>query len=184
MKECLYSLNTTPTVGMRRAPIIFIALLATLPFGCASGPRHFSQNKHTYDTAGILVQVKSLAGTGTQEIFYTPQSFNALGQLTGYTDGAGVVTANTYYNNSKRLQRVWVYQGTTNLQDLSYTYDTVSDIKSVSDGVNTSGGASASIGSVSYDDLYRVTSVNSMARGIKSYGYNCYELCLVSRTCG
>jgi len=127
--------------------------------------------QYSYDTAENLIQVKSLAGTGTQEIFYTAQGFNALGQLTGYTDGAGVVTANTYYGNSKRLQRLWAYKGATSLQDLSYTYDTAADVKSISDGVNT-GGASASISSVSYDDLYRVTSLNSTARGVMSYGYN------------
>ncbi len=135
-------------------------------------PGNAATVQYTYDTAGNLVQVKSLAGTGTQEIFYTPQGFNALGQLTGYTDGAGVVTANTYYNNSKRLQRVWAYKGTTNLQDLTYTYDTVSDIKSISDGVYTSW-ASASINNIVYDDLYRVTSLYSTAYGgTKIYGYN------------
>jgi RHS repeat-associated protein len=134
-------------------------------------PGNSATIKYAYDTAGNLIQVKSLAGTGTQETFYTPQSFNALGQLTAYTDGAGVVTTNVYFANSKRLQRVWVVKGTTNFQDLSYTYDTVSDIKSIGDNVYT-GGASASISTVSYDDLYRVTSVNSTARGAKTYGYN------------
>ncbi len=134
-------------------------------------PGNSATIKYAYDTAGNLIQVKSLAGTGTNEIFYTPQSFNALGQLTGYTDGAGVVTTNIYFANSKRLQNVSVKSGTNSLQNLSYTYDTVSDIKSIGDGVYT-GGASAAISSVSYDDLYRVTSVNSTARGIKSYGYN------------
>ena len=135
-------------------------------------PGNAATIQYSYDTAGNLVRVKSLAGTGTQEIFYTPQGFNALGQLTGYTDGAGVVTANTYYNNSKRLQRVGAYKGTTNLQDLTYTYDTVSDIKSIVDGVY-SGNQSASISSVSYDDLYRVTSLYSTAyNGTKIYGYN------------
>jgi RHS repeat-associated protein len=134
-------------------------------------PGNAATIKYTYDTAGNLAQVKSLAGTGTQEIFYTPQSFNPLGQLTGYTDGAGVVTTNIYFANSKRLQRVWVGNGTNNLQDLTYTYDTVSDLKSISDNVYA-GSASASISSISYDDLHRVTSVNSTARGTKTYGYN------------
>ena len=110
-------------------------------------------------------------GTGTQEIFYTPQSFNALGQLSGYTDGAGVLTTNIYFANSKRLQNVSVKSGTNLLQNLSYTYDTVSNIKSINDAVYSSS-ASASISNIVYDDLYRVTSLNSAARGIKTYGYN------------
>jgi hypothetical protein len=57
------------------------------------------------------------------------------------------------------------------LQNLSYTYDTVSDIQSIGDNVY-SNAASATINNVVYDDLYRVTSVNSAARGTKSYGYN------------
>jgi RHS repeat-associated protein len=127
---------------------------------------------YTYDTAGNLVQVKSLAGTGTQEIFYTPVGgFNALGQLLSYTNGNGVLTTNIYFANSKRLQQMMVYKGTTNFQNLSYTYDTVSDLKSISDSVY-SGSASASVSSIAYDDLYRVTSLNSSARGIKGYAYN------------
>jgi RHS repeat-associated protein len=35
-----------------------------------------------------------------------------------------------------------------------------------------SGSASASVSSITYDDLYRVTSLNSTARGVKTYGYN------------
>ena len=99
-------------------------------------------------------------------------NFNEIGQLTAYTDGAGVVTSDNYYPNSKRLRRVWAYDGSTNLQDLSYTYDSMSDVSSIGDNVYT-GSASASVSSISYDDLYRVTSVNSaLARGTKNYGYD------------
>jgi len=127
--------------------------------------------KYGYDTGGNLIQVKSLAGTGTQEILYTPQGgFNALGQLLGYTNGNGVMTTNIYFANSKRLQRVQV-KGASTLQDLAYTYDTISNLKSISDGVY-SNSASASISGIAYDDLYRVTTVNSTARGSKTYAYD------------
>jgi len=127
--------------------------------------------QYSYDTAGNLNQVKSLAGTGTQESFYMPQGFDAQGQLVASIDGTGCITTNIYYSNSKRLQRVWTYRGTTNLQDLSYTYDTVSDLKSISDGVY-SGTASASISNITYDDLYRPTYLTSTARGLKAYAYD------------
>jgi len=59
----------------------------------------------------------------------------------------------------------------TKYQNLNYTYDSASDIQSIYDGVHT-GAASATLSSVTYDDLYRVTSVNSVARGLVFYGYN------------
>ena len=127
--------------------------------------------QYTYDVAGHLSQVASTAGTGTNEIFYTPRSFNAIGQLNGYTNGNGVITTYAYFANSQRLQNLATVLGATNYQNLSYTYDNVSDVSSINDGVY-SGSASASVSSISYDDLYRVTSLNSTARGIKTYGYN------------
>jgi len=127
--------------------------------------------KYSYDTAGHLAQVKSLAGTGTQVIFYTPGAHNALDQLAGYTNGNGVVTAYGYFANSARLQSVTAAKNGTNYQNLTYTYDNASNLKSVSDGVY-SGSASAALGGITYDDLYRVVSLSSTARGAKVYNYD------------
>lgn len=126
---------------------------------------------YSYDTAGHVSQIKSLAGTGTTETFYTPAGFNALNQPTGCTYGNGVVTAYSYYGNSSRLQNITTGLNGTNYQNLGYSYDASSDIASINDGVY-SGAASASVSSITYDDLYRVTSLNSTARGAKTYGYN------------
>ena len=138
--------------------------LLTYPAGVATV-------QYSYDTAGHLSQVKSLSGTGTNETFYTPASFNALNQLSGYANGNGVATTYAYYGNSKRLQNITTGKSGTNCQNLTYTFDSVSDITSVGDGVY-SGTASAAISSVTYDDLYRITSLNSTARGVKNYAYN------------
>lgn len=126
---------------------------------------------YSYDTAGNLNQVRSLAGTGTQEIFYTPSGFNALGQITGYTNGNGVASTYSYFGNSARLQNLTTSVHATNIQNLSYTYDAASDVMSINDSVN-SGTASASLSSVTYDDLYRLVSLNSTARGVKTYAYD------------
>jgi RHS repeat-associated protein len=134
-------------------------------------PNNAATLQYTYDTAGHLSQVRSLAGTGTQEIFYTPQGFNALDQMTGYTGGNGVATAYAYYANSARLQNLTTAFRGTNYQNLSYNYDHVSDVTAISDGVY-SGSASAAQTGLTYDDFYRVTAINSTARGIKTYGYN------------
>jgi RHS repeat-associated protein len=134
-------------------------------------PGNAATIQYTYDTGDNLSQVKSTAGTGTNEIFYTPQGFNALGQLTGYTNGNGVITAYAYYANSKRLTNFTTSFHGTNYQNLNYTYDKVYDVASINDGVY-SGSASASISNVAYDDFYRITSISSTARGTKTYGYN------------
>ena len=126
---------------------------------------------YSYDSVGHLIQVRSLAGTGTQEIFYSSQGFNANGQPIGYTNGNGDATVYNYYTNSGRLHQTWVTNGTNSLQKLSYTYDPASDLNSIADGVYI-GAASSSVSSLSYDSLYRLTSINSAANGLKSYGYD------------
>lgn len=126
---------------------------------------------YVYDNAGNLTQVRSLAGTGTQEFFYGAPKFNALGQLLSYTNGNGDLTTNIYFANSKRLHNVKVIAG-TNVQDLTYTYDNVANLTNIYDGVRF-GTDSASRSSIQYDDLHRLTSFYSVASGTtKSYGYN------------
>jgi len=134
-------------------------------------PGNSATIKYAYDTANHLIQVRSLAGTGTQEIFYSAGTFNALDQLTSYTNGNGVTTAYTFFANSLRLQDLTTSFHGTNYQNLGYNYDRVSNVTNISDGVNT-GTASAALSGVTYDDLYRLVSLNSTARGTKTYAYN------------
>jgi len=134
-------------------------------------PGNAATVQYSYDTAGHLNQVKSIAGTGANETFYTPGGFNALGLLTSYTNGNGVISAYAYYGNSARLRNVTTGTATTNYQNLTYTYDTVSDVKSINDGIY-SGAASAALNNIVYDDLYRLVSLNSTARGVKNYAYD------------
>jgi RHS repeat-associated protein len=127
--------------------------------------------QYTYDTGGNLVKVESLCGTGANEVFYFAQGFNALGQLTGYTNGNGVVTTYSYFTNTKRLQRIQaVKTGIGTHQDLTYTYDKVSNIKSIGDAVYT-GSASAALSSISYDDLHRLTGFTRNGSNL-SFTYN------------
>ncbi|MGN6642882.1 MAG: toxin TcdB middle/N-terminal domain-containing protein, partial [Verrucomicrobiota bacterium] len=113
-----------------------------------------------YDVGGNLSQVKQVGGSGT--VFWSAQGFNAVGQLTGITFGNGVATTFGYYANSKRLQQNLTTKGTINLQNLSYTYDRVSNLKSISDGVY-SNTASAALSSLVYDDLHRLISLTRPA---------------------
>jgi len=122
-----------------------------------------------YDTGANLSQVKQLGGSGTT--YYSATGFNALDQLTGISYGNGVSTVNAYYPNSHRLDSL-VTSKSGNLQSLTYTYDQVSDLLSLSDGVYSST-ASAALTNLAYDDLHRLTSLTRPAISqTVSYGYN------------
>ncbi len=142
-------------------------------------PGSVARIKYSYDTAGHLVRVENLAGTGANEVFYTAQGFNALGQPLGMTYGNGLQTSYTYYANSKRLQRLQTTKpGGGFSQDLAYTFDTLSDIKAITDSVYT-GAASSTIGNLQYDDLHRLT---SYTRGgvLANFSYNAIGNILVN----
>ena len=52
--------------------------------------------------------------------------------------------------------------GDPNVQDITYTFDTVSNIKSITDAAY-SGAQSCSLSNITYDNLYRLTSIYSTA---------------------
>ena len=112
-----------------------------------------------YDIGGNLSKVQQLGGSGTA--FYQATSFTPLDQVAGITYGNGVTATQSYYANSHRLHAVTT---SGSLQSLTYTYDAVSDIASISDGVY-GGASSASISSVSYDDLHRLLSFTRPGTG-------------------
>ena len=102
-----------------------------------------------YDSGANLSQVQQVGGT----TFYQATSFTPLDQLAGITYGNGVTATYSYYGNSKRLQSAVTSGG---LQNLSYTYDQVADILSITDN-DYSGAASAGINAnISYDNLHRL----------------------------
>jgi RHS repeat-associated protein len=101
-----------------------------------------------YDIGANLSEVQQVGGT----TFYHATSFNPLDQLAAVTYGNGLAATYSYYGNSKRLQSAATSGG---LQSLTYTYDQVADILSISDGAY-SGAASAAISGASYDSLHRL----------------------------
>ncbi len=114
-----------------------------------------------FDAGANLSQVKQVGGSNT--IFYAAKGFNAIGRLSGITFGNNVVTTNDYFSNSKRLRKTVTYKtGGTNIQNLTYTFDQASNLKSIADGVYTST-ASASLTNLLYDDLHRLTSLTRPA---------------------
>ncbi|MBI5388209.1 MAG: glycohydrolase toxin TNT-related protein [Verrucomicrobia bacterium] len=124
-----------------------------------------------YHAGFALSQVKQVGGSNT--VYYTARGFDALGQLLGVNFGNGVITTNDYYTNSHRLRKVVTYKsGSTNIQGLTYTYDKVSNLKSIGDGVYSSS-ASAALTNLVYDDLHRLTSLTRSAVGqTATFSYN------------
>jgi RHS repeat-associated protein len=109
---------------------------------------------------------------GANTVFFTARGFNSLGQTLGANFGNSVVTTNDYYASTKRLRKTATFKtGSTNIQDLTYTYDKVSNVKTITDGVY-SGSASATLTGIQYDDLHRLTGLTHPTQGTKSYAYS------------
>jgi RHS repeat-associated protein len=122
--------------------------------------------QYTYDAGGNLSTVKSLSGITLNTTFYTANSFDALGHLTQDTYGNGLVNNYGYYANSARLKQI-----TGTFQNLTYTYDIVSDVAGISDSLFT-GSSSATISTASYDDLHRLIAVTRATGGATNFAYN------------
>lgn len=121
-----------------------------------------------YDSGEHLSQVKLFGGSGTT--FYTARAFDAVNQLLGVSFGNGVLTSNSYYPVSLRLEKLAGTHSATSIQSLSYGYDANGNITNIADGVY-SGTASAAFGKVQYDALNRMISLTNAA-GAFAYGYS------------
>jgi RHS repeat-associated protein len=134
-------------------------------------PGNAATIQYSYDDGGNISRVESLGGTGGPVVFYNANAFDEIGHLINYTDGGGCVTSNSYFPNSKRLARTQAFKGTNALQDIAYTYDMAANVLSVTDNAYVTN-RSASYSSISYDGLYRLTSLNSTARGTSFFSYD------------
>src|SRR5213076_1942516 len=95
-------------------------------------------------------------------------------QLLGINFGNGVTSTYGYFPYSKRLQSVATKQASvaTNFQSLTYTFNQVADLTSITDGIYTSGTNSATLSSISYDNLHRLTSLTRPGPATTSFGYD------------
>jgi RHS repeat-associated protein len=116
----------------------------------------------TYDSGANLSVVKH----STTNI-YSANGFDDVGHLKGILFGNNISTSFDYYSNSKRLKNI----ATSGKQNLTYTYDKVSDVTAISDSINTSGAASATISASTYDGLHRLTGL-TRPTGAVSFTYN------------
>jgi RHS repeat-associated protein len=123
-------------------------------------PNSAATVQYSYDTGANLTKVESLCGTGvgSNEVFYTANGFTALGQVGSITFGNGVTTTYTYGPNSKRMTGISTVKGMTTLQNLTYCYNKVSNLGSITDSAYPSGTISNNtLTGISYDDLHRLT---------------------------
>lgn len=99
-------------------------------------------------------------------LFVKNVDYNAAGQIIKIEYGNGVTTTYTYDPLNLRLRRIYTINISAQvLQDLNYAYDSVGNILSITDAVNT---ASQSF---QYDELSRLTKATG-SYGTKSYVYD------------
>ncbi len=82
--------------------------------------------RSSYNEAGVLAGIEVDPGTGTYGDVLTKVTYNARGQVTGYTHGNGVETIFEHDEDLERLVRIFTQKPsptTVHFQDLSYAYD-------------------------------------------------------------
>jgi len=122
---------------------------------------------NTFDTGLNLATVARLVG-GSPQALSTATGFNEVGQLSGLNFGNGKVTTHTYHPRSRRLAAI----STPGAQALAYTYDAVSNVKSITDSAGA-GAQSATLTGLNYDDLHRLTALTHPgAQGTRSFTYS------------
>ena len=132
------------------------ALGALLDLADARGNHHLSR----YAVDGQLGRVELLLRSGKRKVLLEQRACNALGQVISERSGNGMHTEADYDPADGRLQRLATWrrgQRDTPLQDLSYAYDRVGNVRSLRDAAQPTAWASnARIDAVSlfeYDSL-------------------------------
>ncbi len=117
-------------------------------------------------SASAEVVVNPLIVQETPALYVKNVDYNAAGQMTKIEYGNGDVTLYSYNPLTLRLIRLYTVDKNGNvLQDLNYTYDSVGNILSIDDKVNTAGQT------FQYDELNRLTQAVG-GYGTKSYVYD------------
>ena len=93
--------------------------------------------------------------------YLTESHYNAFGSVLNKTYGNGLIANFTYHNQNIRLSRIFI----PNIQDLSYTYDNVGNIKLIDDAVTNIDHV------LSYDALDRLTDAQ-VGPDRYAYSYN------------
>ncbi len=116
-----------------------------------------------------VLGVRNAYGDTTMQLpgpYVNNVSYNALGQITQIQYANGVSTAYTYNPQNQRLTRIYTSNSDgERLQDLSYIYDALGQITSITDAVHTA------TQQYKYDALNRLIYAQG-SYGIKNYAYD------------
>ena len=141
----------------------------------ATYPNGIAKIGYNYGLIGNLESLSSLSGAGSNNVtFYTVDEVNELGQVMKVTYGNGVVSRFSYYPLSRRVRQTMTgkVNGDT-YQSLGYKYTAGGLIKDIVDNVRT-GGQAATLASIQYDNLYRLSSVqrfDPVTNGLKAFTF-------------
>ncbi|MEL6301656.1 MAG: RHS repeat-associated core domain-containing protein [Pseudomonadota bacterium] len=123
----------------------------------AAGDGTFSDSgiRNRYNNYGYLSAVEDAVEVAGQArtVYQNTLQINARGQVTDEIFGNGVLTARTYNAQTGRLDRIASSAGSTNVQDLNYSWDTIGNLQSRHD---KSAGKNL-LESFTYDGLNRLT---------------------------
>jgi RHS repeat-associated protein len=133
---------------------------------------------YQYDAAGHLAKICEEACQAGKEIYAIDPAtgFNAKGQILSERYGNETKNQYAYYPNSFRLKNITTVNGqNVSLRNVGYTYDSVSNLLSIQDGLYA-GADSGNLTSLQYDDFYRLknaeyTGADGSAANFK-YDYN------------
>ena len=161
--------------GVYSAPITVGNMTTSTVTGLTNGTTYYFAVSAT-NTGGESVRSNEKSATPAAPMTENPTLFvknvdyNASGQMTKVEYGNGDVTTYTYNALNLRLTRLsTVDKNGVALQDLNYTYDSVGNILSIVDNVNTADQT------FKYDELNRLVEAanpNPGSYGTKSYTYD------------
>ena len=116
---------------------------------------------YVYNTAGLLTGINSSANNYVSNITY-----DKFEQRASLKYGNGTTTNYTYNPLNRRMDNLNVKAGTNYIMNNTYTYDAVSNVKSVTNsGIASNNLGGAMVHNYFYDNLYRLDSANGVFTG-------------------
>ena len=158
--------KTVKTIGVNSFPIrrTYDSLnrLSELTYPTSTAEPIGETIRHSYNSQGLLETIRSVTYS---KDYLKNLDYNPLGQMTKRTLGNDLITAYGYADSQTACPRANSFQvcsiktpeTTATLQNLSYTYDEVSNVKAITDSVGSATQA------FDYDALDRLTTASSPA---------------------
>jgi len=118
---------------------------------------------YSYNTAGLLTKI---GVSGSMNTYVNYINYDKFEQRTSMQYGNGTVTNYSYNPLNRRMDNLNVKVGVNYIMNNTYTYDAVSNVKSVSNtGSAANGIGGAMVHNYAYDNLYRLDSASGTFTG-------------------